>query len=76
MVEQHEAAHARVDLSRAFAVLRDEERVALALAYGEEATHEEAARVLDWPLGTLKTHVTRGKEKLRRFFAADLEALS
>jgi RNA polymerase sigma factor (sigma-70 family) len=71
-----DAAHARVDLARGFAVLRDEERAALALAYGEEATHEEAARVLDWPLGTVKTHVARGKEKLRRFFAADLEAMS
>jgi len=71
-----EAAHARVDLARAFSVLREEERAALALAYGEEATHEEAARVLDWPLGTVKTHVARGKEKLRRFFAADLEVLS
>jgi RNA polymerase sigma-70 factor (ECF subfamily) len=68
-----EAAHARVDLARAFAVLRDEERAALALAYGEEATHEEAARVLEWPLGTLKTHVARAKEKLRRYFDADLE---
>ena len=71
-----EAAHARVDLARAFAVLREEERVALALAYGEEASHEEAARLLEWPLGTLKTHVARGKEKLRRFFAADLEVTS
>ena len=71
-----DAAHARVDLARAFGVLRAEERAALALAYGEEATHEEAAQVLEWPLGTLKTHVARGKEKLRRFFAADLEALS
>ncbi|MGC4000596.1 MAG: sigma-70 family RNA polymerase sigma factor [Anaeromyxobacter sp.] len=56
----------RVDLLRAFAVLRDEERAALALAYGQELSHEEAAAVLGVPLGTLKTHVLRGKEKLRR----------
>jgi RNA polymerase sigma-70 factor (ECF subfamily) len=71
-----DAADARLDLSRAFGVLRAEERAALALAYGEEATHEEAAQVLECPLGTLKTHVARGKAKLRRYFAADLEALS
>jgi RNA polymerase sigma-70 factor (ECF subfamily) len=68
-----EAVHARHDLARAFAVLRSEERAALALAYGEELTHEEAADILGWPLGTLKTHVSRGKEKLRRFLAADAE---
>lgn len=64
-------ADARLDLARAFGVLREEERVALALAYGEDLTHEEAAALLDWPLGTLKSHVTRGKEKLRRFLAGE-----
>jgi RNA polymerase sigma factor (sigma-70 family) len=59
-------AEARLDLARAFAVLREEERAALALAYGQELTHEEAAAVLGWPLGTLKTHLARGKERLRR----------
>ncbi|BDG02107.1 RNA polymerase sigma factor [Anaeromyxobacter oryzae] len=63
-------ADARLDLERAFAVLRDEERAALALAFGEDLSHEEAAAILEWPLGTLKSHVARGKEKLRRFFAA------
>lgn len=66
-----EAAH---DLARAFAVLREEERAALALAYGAELTHEEAAAILGWPLGTLKTHVLRGKEKLRRFLHPAEEA--
>jgi RNA polymerase sigma-70 factor (ECF subfamily) len=70
-----EAVHARHDLARAFSVLRAEERAALALAYGEELTHEEAADILGWPLGTLKTHVSRGKEKLRRFLAEDAEVM-
>ncbi len=52
------------------ATLRDEERAAIALAYGEDLTHEEAAEILGWPLGTLKTHVARGKEKLRRLLLA------
>ncbi len=60
-----ERAEARLDLERAFALLRDEERAALALAYGQDLTHEEAAAILGWPLGTLKTHVARGKERLR-----------
>ncbi len=60
-----EGAEARLDLERAFALLREEERAALALAYGQDLTHEEAAAILGWPLGTLKTHVARGKERLR-----------
>lgn len=68
-------AEARHDLSRAFAVLRDEERAAIALAYGEDLTHEEAAGILGWPLGTLKTHLARGKEKLRRHLTPAAEAL-
>jgi DNA-directed RNA polymerase specialized sigma24 family protein len=28
-------------------------------------SHPEMARVLDVPVGTVKTHIARGKEKLR-----------
>jgi RNA polymerase sigma-70 factor (ECF subfamily) len=59
------AVEARRDLERAFAVLREEERLALALAYAQDLTHEEAASAAGWPLGTLKTHLQRAKEKLR-----------
>lgn len=57
---------ARVDLERAFACLRADERVALALTYGQEVTHEEAAAILECPLGTLKTNILRAKNRLRR----------
>jgi len=69
-------AEARHDLARAFAFLREEERAALALSYGQDLTHEEAAELLGWPLGTLKTHVARGKERLRRHLFPELEAAS
>ena len=70
-----DAAHGRHDLARALSSLRAEERTALALAYGEGVTHEEAAAILDWPLGTLKTHLLRGKEKLRRLLAPGAEGM-
>jgi RNA polymerase sigma-70 factor (ECF subfamily) len=57
---------ARRDLERAFAFLRPEERLALALAYAQDLTHEEAAEAAGWPVGTLKSHLLRGKEKLRQ----------
>lgn len=56
----------RHDVEQAMRVLKPEERLALTLAYWQGATHEEVAEVLDCPLGTAKSHITRGKEKLRR----------
>jgi|SRR5215813_260057 len=55
----------RHDLERALAQLRVEERTAITLTLREELTHSEAAALMQWPLGTLKTHVSRGKRKLR-----------
>jgi RNA polymerase sigma factor (sigma-70 family) len=54
----------RHDLERAFAHLTPAERDALALTFGQDMTHEDAARILGCPLGTLKTNVTRGIAKL------------
>ncbi|MCC7073612.1 MAG: RNA polymerase sigma factor [Deltaproteobacteria bacterium] len=63
-VEPPDAA-ARRDVLRAMAELKPEERAALALCCQEGLTHDEAAAVLELPLGTLKSHVARGKERLR-----------
>jgi RNA polymerase sigma-70 factor (ECF subfamily) len=60
----------RRDVSRALDTLREEERAALCLCFQEGLTHEEAAKVLGMPLGTLKSHVARGKEKLKHRLAA------
>jgi RNA polymerase sigma factor (sigma-70 family) len=56
---------ARHDLAGALRLLSAEERAALALTYAEDLSHEEAAAILDWPLGTLKTRILHAKEKLR-----------
>lgn len=53
------------DLERAMAVLKPDERAAIALCFGKGLSHHEAAEVLDCPLGTVKTNILRGKEKLR-----------
>ena len=57
----------RVDLTEALERLHSGERAAIVLCCQNGLTHEEAARVLDCPLGTVKTNVMRGKEKLRRW---------
>ena len=60
----------RHDIDAAMKRLTDKERAAVALCYTSGLTHEEAADVLGWPLGTVKTNILTGKEKLRRYLAA------
>jgi RNA polymerase sigma-70 factor (ECF subfamily) len=60
----------RLDVERALALLPEAERVALTHCYGLDLSHAEAAEVLGWPLGTLKSHVARGKARLRQHLAA------
>ncbi|HEY4079766.1 MAG TPA: sigma-70 family RNA polymerase sigma factor [Burkholderiaceae bacterium] len=55
----------RLDLDRAMNSLKEAERQALLLCFGAELSHAEAAQVLGWPLGTLKTQVLRARAKLR-----------
>lgn len=55
----------RIDLERAMAGLSEPQRHALLLTYGADLSHAEAAEVLAWPLGTLKTQVLRAKARLR-----------
>lgn len=58
------------DLTAALARLSDDERAAIHLCYDSGLTHEEAAIALACPLGTLKSHLARGKEKLRLHLSA------
>jgi len=60
----------RHDLMYALSLLPLHERTAILLCCQNGLSHEEAARVLDIPLGTVKTNVLRGREKLRRTLAA------
>jgi RNA polymerase sigma factor (sigma-70 family) len=62
-------ADARMDLARAMLTLSEPERLAIVQCYHNDLTHEEAAYVLGWPLGTVKTHVLRAKRKLKAALA-------
>lgn len=55
----------RLDLARALAGLEPVERAALVLCEGHGWSHDEAARILRIPLGTLKGNVRRAKLKCR-----------
>ena len=66
-------SHLRMDLNEALKLLNSSERASIVLCCQNGLSHEEAARVLDCPLGTVKTNVLRGKEKLRRRLAIAYE---
>ncbi len=56
-----------IDLERALARLRDAERAAVTLCYACGFSHAEAAEVMRLPVGTVKSHVLRGRQKLEDF---------
>ena len=55
----------RLDLERALAVLSEGERAAIVQCYHNDLSHEEAAYVLNCPVGTVKTQILRAKLKLK-----------
>ena len=59
----------RMDLEEAMQSLRPIERAAVTLCYCQELTHKEVAELLDIPIGTLKTHVNRGRQNLQIFLS-------
>lgn len=54
---------------RSFARLTEPHRAALLLISVEEMSYEEAAGVLDIPVGTLMSRIHRGRERLRELMA-------
>jgi len=54
-----------LSLRQAMSQLAPEQRAAVALCLGAEFSHAEAAQVLGLPVGTVKSHVSRGRQKLR-----------
>ncbi len=68
-VEPQQAALASADkksLDRCLRELSDEQRASIQLAYFHGLTHDQMARTLGRPLGTIKSRVRRGLDFLRR----------
>lgn len=61
----------RLDLTEALKHISSDERAAILLCCQNGLSHEEAAEALGCPLGTVKTNILRGKEKLKRHLAID-----
>ena len=63
--ETRTTSDARLDLERAMQHLSAPERATLTLCYAMEFSNTEAADILQMPIGTVKSHVLRGREKLK-----------
>lgn len=59
------------DLDNALARLPDEQRVVLLLVGLEQFTYDEAARILDIPIGTVMSRLSRGRERLRMILSGE-----
>jgi RNA polymerase sigma factor (sigma-70 family) len=76
-IDEHEAQEGtmshgmRIDLDNALLGLSEAERLCVSLCHGAGYTHEEIADALRMPVGTTKSHVSRGLKKLRRAMLGD-----
>ena len=58
------------DLERAIAKLPEEQRAVILLVVLEGMRYEEVAAILDVPVGTIRSRLSRGREALRRLTGA------
>ena len=66
--EALELAETRKKVSNAIAILPEDQQEVLAMAYFEGYTHRQIAEALNEPLGTIKTRIRLGLQKLRQMF--------
>ena len=65
----------RMDLDEALKGLAEGERLCVSLCYGAGLSHAEAAEALNLPLGTVKSHVKRGLDRLKARLAPEGDTL-
>lgn len=68
-----ETTGVRMDLERALATLSDPVRLCVVLSYYEGLSHGEIVKLIDLPLGTVKSHIRRGTQRLQQLLSAYIE---
>ena len=66
---QKDSASMGMDLDSALATLSTQVRLCIVLSYHEGMTHGEIAELMELPLGTVKSHINRGTQRLQTILA-------
>jgi RNA polymerase sigma-70 factor (ECF subfamily) len=74
--ERLEASWGRQAIVRALEQLRSEERTAIELGFFNGLTHVEISRQTGVPLGTVKTRIRSGLQRLRSILAAEIAGVA
>ena len=56
-----------MDIYRGLSILKEAERTCITLRYMEDLSVDKIANITGMPSGTVKSHLSRGKEKLANF---------
>lgn len=65
--DPRQAVDAEILVPRLMSLVSSEERACLTLAYAGGMSHHEIGEITDMPLGTVKSHIQRGKNKLQKW---------
>ena len=69
-MSQQDQTSVAMDLDLAMAALPDPVRLCIILSYHARMSHTEIAEATDMQLGTVKSHIRRGSERLRELLVA------
>jgi RNA polymerase sigma factor (sigma-70 family) len=66
---QQDSTGMGMDLDSALATLSNRVRLCVVLSYHEGMSHGEIAELMELPLGTVKSHISRGTQRLQQILA-------
>ena len=69
-VPENDTTGMGMDLDQALSTLPDAVRLCVVLSYHEGMSHPEVASLLGLPLGTVKSHINRGSQRLKELLSA------
>lgn len=65
--DPRQSTEAEILVQRLMGFVSPEERACMTLAYSSGMSHPEISEVTGFPMGTVKSHIQRGKQKLQRW---------
>ena len=60
--------YSSIDIENALKILKENEKICILLHYEKGFSHSEIAKIMNIPLGSVKTNMLRAKEKLKKYY--------